>query len=149
GHGAARNRQGDGTHRRYGENPFIPRAGFGSTGNGSTGNGPKGDAMNHHLSTEQISSVVIGDASLYETRHARECAECGSEVERMESALRIFRSAMVQIAAHEPERFLAPVRWGSYRPRETAAALSSLLFHGVALASILVIGSLATTVPVL
>src|SRR5579885_219471 len=144
GHGTSRNRQGDRAYGRHRQNPFIPGA-----GHGSTGNGPKGDAMNHHLSTEQISSIVIGDASVYESRHARECAECGGEVERMESALKIFRGAMAQIAAHEPERFLAPVRWGSYRPRETAAALSSLLFHGAALASILVIGSIATTNPVL
>src|SRR5215813_467098 len=91
GHGLTRNRQSDRTQRRYRENPFIPGAGRHS----------KGDAMTGHLSTEQISSVVIGDGSVYETRHARECAECGGEVERMESALRMFRGAMAQIATHE------------------------------------------------
>jgi len=56
--------------------------------------------MNQHLTWEQISDYLIDDAAPRRSheyaRHARECASCGSEVARFESALSEFRGAVRQ-----------------------------------------------------
>jgi TonB family protein len=93
-----------------------------------------------HLNQDQISAILIGDAAPSDIRHAQECRECAAEVAHIESALGLFRSAVDQAALHVPEHLFAPLTYGSYRPRETAAAIYSMLFHSAALASILAIG---------
>ena len=50
--------------------------------------------MNQHLTWDQISDYLIGDAEPQYARHARECVSCRSEVARLESALSDFRGAV-------------------------------------------------------
>ena len=50
--------------------------------------------MNRHLSTEQIGNYLLGEATLEETVHARECATCQTELARLESSLSLFRGAV-------------------------------------------------------
>jgi TonB family protein len=52
--------------------------------------------MNGHLTWEQISDYLIGDAAPHQARHVRECAACHAEVVRLESALSEFRGAVRQ-----------------------------------------------------
>jgi protein TonB len=52
--------------------------------------------MNQHLTWEQISDYLIGDAAPHCAQHARECVSCGSEVARLQSALSEFRGAVRQ-----------------------------------------------------
>jgi TonB family protein len=50
--------------------------------------------MNQHLSSEQISRYLTGDATLEEAVHARKCTICSAEVARLSSPLSLFRSAV-------------------------------------------------------
>jgi periplasmic protein TonB len=50
--------------------------------------------MNQHLSSEQISKYLAGDATLEEAVHARNCHVCSAEVARLSSPLSLFRSAV-------------------------------------------------------
>jgi periplasmic protein TonB len=50
--------------------------------------------MNQHLSTEQISNYLLGEATFEETAHARGCAACRAELARLESSLLFFRGAV-------------------------------------------------------
>jgi periplasmic protein TonB len=52
--------------------------------------------MNQHLTWDQISDYLIGDAAPQYAQHARECPSCRSEVARFESALTEFRGAVRQ-----------------------------------------------------
>src|SRR5579862_3983254 len=130
GHGASGDRQSDGAHRGNGQDAFIPGAGGSEEGN----------FMITHLSGEQISALLTGDGSGDEARHARECARCGDELDQMSAALGFFRGVVRRMAEREPVRFLVTSR--PARRRETAAGLSSLVFHGAAIAGMLVVGSL-------
>jgi len=47
----------------------------------------------NHLSPEQISNWMIGERTAESARHARECPQCGAELERMEKALSHFRDS--------------------------------------------------------
>ena len=50
--------------------------------------------MNQHLSTEQISNYLLGEATFEETAHARACAMCRGELARLESSLTLFRGTV-------------------------------------------------------
>jgi TonB family protein len=50
--------------------------------------------MNQHLSSEQISNYLLGDATFEETVHARACAACRTELAHLESSLLLFRSTV-------------------------------------------------------
>ncbi len=50
--------------------------------------------MNQHLSSEQLSNYLMGEATLEETAHARACPSCGRELARLESSLALFRGAV-------------------------------------------------------
>ena len=50
--------------------------------------------MNQHLSPEQISKYLAGDAALEVAVHARNCAICSAEVARLGQPLSSFRSAV-------------------------------------------------------
>jgi periplasmic protein TonB len=50
--------------------------------------------MNQHLSTEQISNYLLGEATFEETVHARGCAACRTELARLESSMLLFRGAV-------------------------------------------------------
>ena len=47
-----------------------------------------------HLTREQISKCLIGDATPQETQHVRDCAVCGEEVARLESSFSQFRGSI-------------------------------------------------------
>jgi protein TonB len=50
--------------------------------------------MNQHLSSEQISNYLLGEATFEETVHARGCAVCRAELASLESSLLLFRGAV-------------------------------------------------------
>ena len=54
--------------------------------------------MNNHLSSEQISKWVIGDATPEELRHGNDCQECRSELARVQTLLSDFRSSVCRWA---------------------------------------------------
>jgi cytochrome bd-type quinol oxidase subunit 2 len=70
--------------------------------------------MIEHLSAEQISQWIVGERTPHLVQHVAECAECGSELEQLETALAQFRTAM-----REPAFAPAPPAW-----REPAAGSS-------------------------
>ncbi len=103
--------------------------------------------MNQHLTWEQISDYLIGDAAQYSV-HARECASCRGEVARFESALSEFRGAVRQWTGRmTPD---ARVKAPSYRPvsprrfryEQLGAGIGSLAVHAVMIALLLFLGSL-------
>jgi protein TonB len=99
--------------------------------------------MNPHLSSDQISKILIGDAAPDESQHARECQACGAEVTRMESALGIFRNSVHQWSEQVMQQDLMLIpKWGFYHGNERTAGISSLLIHAAVVALILVIGSI-------
>jgi len=56
--------------------------------------------MISHLSSDQISRLMIGEATPQEAQHAVECAQCAEEVTRMRETLSMFRDS----AQHWSER---------------------------------------------
>ena len=90
-----------------------------------------------HLSTNQVSNFVMGDATPEESRHAAECPECAGKVSQLTETLSVFREAVHQwthenggsvfpmrpIVASEPNMFgVRPLRW--------ALALALILLIG-------------------
>jgi hypothetical protein len=49
-----------------------------------------------HLSTDQISKFVVGDATPEEIRHAAHCSDCSSHVMRLRETLSVFRESVHQ-----------------------------------------------------
>jgi len=100
--------------------------------------------MNGHLSSAQISKILIGDASVEESLHARQCATCGAEVSCFETALTDFRASVDQWAARDANamKFLVPPRWGFFGGHESRAGLSSLLIHASVITLILFLGTI-------
>ncbi|HWZ31029.1 MAG TPA: energy transducer TonB [Bryobacteraceae bacterium] len=97
----------------------------------------------NHLSPEQISKVLIGDAALEESQHARECPACQSEVTRMESSLAYFSDSVHQWSEHVMQQDLMLIpKWGFNHGNERTAGISSLLIHAAVVGLILVIGTL-------
>ena len=47
-----------------------------------------------HLTREQISKCLMGDATPQESQHVRDCAVCGAEVARLESSFAQFRGSV-------------------------------------------------------
>ena len=62
--------------------------------------------MIEHLSAEQISQWIVGERTPHLVHHVAECAECGAELEQLETALVQFRTAM-----REPVSAPAPPAW--------------------------------------
>ena len=104
-----------------------------------------------HLSKDQISKCLIGDATTEETQHAWDCADCRAELTRVESAFSDFRSS----AQHWSQRAAATdgaIPWnvrievatlkGLYGGHETIAGLGSLLIHVAAVGLLLFAGTL-------
>jgi hypothetical protein len=54
--------------------------------------------MNQHLTEQQILECVAGTATAGSRLHVEQCAGCGAEVERLESAVRGFAGAALQAA---------------------------------------------------
>jgi len=103
--------------------------------------------MNQHLTWEQISDYLIGDAAQYSV-HARECASCRGEVARLESALSEFRGAVRQWTGQmtpdalvkTPSHRLLTSR--SFRYARLGAGIGSLAVHAAMIALLLFLGSL-------
>jgi TonB family protein len=55
--------------------------------------------MSRHLSWEQISNCLIGDAGADETRHLSECPQCKAALKRVESSLSQLRGAVHEWSA--------------------------------------------------
>src|SRR5262245_32067686 len=51
--------------------------------------------MISHLSSEQISKVLIEEATPEETLHADECGECRAELSRLRKTLSLFRDSVL------------------------------------------------------
>jgi hypothetical protein len=47
--------------------------------------------MNRHLSPEEISGWIVGERPADAERHARHCAECRGEIDRINGAVGLFR----------------------------------------------------------
>ena len=107
--------------------------------------------MNRHLSREQVSRCMIGDGTVQESRHARECFACGSELARLEASFGQFR-ACVRHWSDQVSAADSPMPWqgsaalrsltGLYSGHGTIAGVSSVLVHAAALALLLLVGSL-------
>jgi len=50
--------------------------------------------LTRHLTREQVSKCLIGDATPQETQHVQDCAVCGEEVARLESSFSQFRGSI-------------------------------------------------------
>jgi len=50
--------------------------------------------MNRHLSEDQIARCIVGQATTTQLQHARECPECGAEVNRFTKCVALFQSSM-------------------------------------------------------
>src|SRR5262245_13138129 len=57
--------------------------------------------MTNHLSSEQISMWIAGDATAEQRQHVHECEECGGEIARLQTALGNFRGAVSLWAERE------------------------------------------------
>jgi ribosomal protein S14 len=88
--------------------------------------------MSQHLSSQQILDWMNGEFSQEASRHVRNCEQCSGEVERLTSALGMFRSAVRDTAEQLGERqyvFEMPRR--SFSLRWVAAAAALLLLAGL------------------
>jgi hypothetical protein len=50
--------------------------------------------MNRHLSQGGIARCIVGQAAVAEMQHARECRECGAELDRFDKSLNLFQSSI-------------------------------------------------------
>jgi hypothetical protein len=92
--------------------------------------------MNSHLSPEEISQWILGDRTAERAQHMRECTACSLEVERLESALQEFRSAVhgwsALLPAPASPRRTTPrrvVRWALAAAALVAIALVPVYRH--------------------
>src|SRR5262245_3615867 len=83
--------------------------------------------MTSHLSSEQISRLLAGEATTEQSHHASTCAECAAEVRQMQDVLSAFRASVQQwshtiggyavvldqpFLLREPRSFrVRPLRW--------------------------------------
>ena len=109
--------------------------------------------MNQHLTWEQISDYMIGEAPPRHAQHAKECGFCRDEIARLEGALTEFRGAVRnwaervnRISEAKKEAEISVVHFefksGMYAGNETKAGLSSLAIHAAMIALLLLLGSL-------
>ena len=67
-----------------------------------------------HLSSDEITAYLIGDRAPEQQQHVRECAECRTEIERLERPLAWFGSAVKQWSDQQAESWS-----GSRRPDQS------------------------------
>jgi anti-sigma factor RsiW len=72
--------------------------------------------MTEHLSGQRIAECAGGGRAPGEQRHLRECAQCGAEVARLESALGQFREAVRGWSDGQSEQALERARAARRRP---------------------------------
>jgi hypothetical protein len=51
--------------------------------------------MNNHLTEEQVTRCVLGDGTVLEEEHLRECAQCQAELASFRNALAEYRTSVV------------------------------------------------------
>jgi protein TonB len=115
--------------------------------------------MNRHLSKEQISRCLIGDGTPGETQHVSTCAACSGEIASLESSLSQFRSSVRNwsdqlsgpggscldrsfTSASIFEYTFEYTREQPWYKGVLPAGLGSVIFHGVAVAALLFVGTL-------
>jgi len=81
--------------------------------------------MNQHLSREQISRWMIGEATALERDHVCGCPDCAATVARMEGAVALFRDAVEECGARYAGSPQVPLSAGVRRARRTFAARPS------------------------
>src|SRR6266853_3375738 len=93
--------------------------------------------MNRHLSSQEFSNWMVGERRADQEQHARECAQCSAEIERLEKVFSLFRESGQRWADHwylfRDRRSVAGQRsrrWG--RP-SFAASLATLVIVAVLL----------------
>jgi len=94
--------------------------------------------MNQHLSWAQISKCLIGDGTLEESQHVRECAACGAVMLRAESSLADLRGSVREWS--EVRAFRGAPRL--YAGNKSATFAMSVLLHFTVLALVVFAGSL-------
>lgn len=50
--------------------------------------------MNRHLSEDQIARCIVGQATIAEVHHARECTDCGAELNRFNKSVALFQGSV-------------------------------------------------------
>jgi hypothetical protein len=83
-----------------------------------------------HLTSEQLSNLIAGDATAQQTQHASECPVCSDEVNRVKDAMGIFRDSVHRWAERNgastvPDISFAPRR--SFGIRWILAAVAALI----------------------
>jgi anti-sigma factor RsiW len=53
--------------------------------------------MNRHLSEDQMARCIVGEATIAEARHARECSKCGEELNRFSKSVGLFQSSIQEL----------------------------------------------------
>ncbi|HXS97131.1 MAG TPA: hypothetical protein VN736_21190 [Candidatus Limnocylindrales bacterium] len=96
--------------------------------------------MKAHLTGRQVDSWLCGDATAEMEAHARECAECREQVQRLSATLRDFRAAAVEFSESQGGE-AAPAGWS---PAESRGFRIPSLRWAAAAAAVLV---LTTAVP--
>ena len=61
-----------------------------------------------HLTSEQISRIVVGDAVPDEKQHVLECAECSAEAARVRETLSLFRASLERWAESDSRLAWSP-----------------------------------------
>jgi protein TonB len=89
----------------------------------------------NHLSSAQISQYLIGDLTLDHEAHVDQCQHCQARLDRLESSLSHFRSAVRNLKETSHMTRM-------YTGNETMAGLSSLLIHSGVIALLLLLGTL-------
>jgi len=56
--------------------------------------------MNRHLSEDQIARCIVGQGASAEMQHARECPECGAELNLFNKSVALFQSSIHQQIFH-------------------------------------------------
>jgi len=90
--------------------------------------------MTSHLSTEQISKFLIGEATDEEREHARTCVDCVTELKRSQAVLAAFRNSVHHWADSQSRMHLRSraFKWSKspafrIRPLQWALALAALI----------------------
>jgi periplasmic protein TonB len=88
-----------------------------------------------HLSSQEISSFLVGDLSPERETHTGHCAQCQARLAHLEQSLSHFRSSVRNLKENDRMTRM-------YTGNETMAGFTSLLIHCAAVALILMLGTL-------
>ena len=88
--------------------------------------------MNRHLSEDQIARCIVGQATIAEVQHARECPECGAELNRFSKSISLFQNSIqervnARIALVPTAAVLRPSEAGTRAPRWVLVAAAAVV----------------------